>query len=236
MTSPPNVVSVESAVETLRDLAGRLDAVSVNSLLVGLRLTREIHAAEEAFAASTVGVLRRLDTSWVEIAGVLGVTRQTAWDRYRRAEGMLSPADQALLETIDARAPEYADVALEDGRIYTRVELQRLFSIRDATIKNGVFVVKTRGEIWLFVTEAKQADRVQFDDKLSGSELRWQGQLSGRTDDRIINHRAEANRILVFYRRSKSEHPGAGFRLEGEFEYLSSKGEKPTNFILKRAA
>lgn len=236
MTGSQTPISVESAAETLRELAAHLDAASVNSLLDSLRLTREIHAANEAFAASAVGVLRRLDTSWVEIAGVLGVTRQTAWDRYRSAEGVLSPADSALLEKIDSGAPGCAGVDLENGRVYTRVELQRLFSIRDATIKNGVFVVKGRGEIWLFVTEAKQADRVQFDDKLSGDELRWQGQLSGRTDCRIINHRAEGNRLLVFYRRWKSEHSGAGFRLEGEFEYISSKGEKPTNFLLKRVA
>lgn len=237
MTSEATPQGFESAVATLRRLVDRLDDLrtnaSVDLLLDGLRITQEIHAAEEALAASAVGVLRRLDTSWVEIAGVLGVTRQTAWDRYRGAEGILSRADSVLLEAIDSGAVPPSGV-LQNGRIYTRVELQRLFSIRDATIKNGVFVVKARCEIWLFVTQTKQADRVQFDDMLSGDELRWQGQLSGRTDNRIINHRAENNRILVFYRRSKSEHPGAGFRLEGEFEYVSSQGGKPTNFVLKR--
>lgn len=237
MTNQTTPGGVESGAETLRRLAERLDTVrttpNVDSLLDCLRMTREIHAAEEALAASAVGVLRRLETSWLEIASVLGVTRQTAWDRYRDAEGTVSPADRALLETMDASAVS-PNGTLENGRVYTRVELQRLFSIRDATIKNGVFIVKARGEIWLFVTEAKQADRVQFDDMLSGDELQWQGQLSGRTDNRIINHRSENYRILVFYRVSKSEHPGAGFRLEGEFKYVSSRGAKPATFSLKR--
>jgi putative restriction endonuclease len=64
----------------------------------------------------------------------------------------------------------------------------------------------------------------------------WQGQLSGRTDALIVNHKADGNRILIFYRRSKREYAGAGFRLEGEFEYVSSTPGKPTTFVLKRTS
>lgn len=123
---------------------------------------------------------------------------------------------------------------LDIGTVYTRVELQRLFSIKDATIKNGVFHVRDRHEIWLFVTEQKTPDRVQYEDRLIGNELHWQGQTSGRTDALVIRHQQEDNDILVFHRKTKSEFPGAGFRLAGRFDYVSHTGRAPTSFVLKR--
>jgi len=61
------------------------------------------------------------------------------------------------------------------------------------------------------------------------------GQLMGRTDHLIIEHRSLELEILIFLRNSKSEHSGAGFRFEGEFEYQTHRGEKPTSFVLKRS-
>jgi hypothetical protein len=124
---------------------------------------------------------------------------------------------------------------LRVGQVYTRAELRELFSITDATINSGVFPVKDRSEIWLFVTEQKQADQVQYEDELIGDELRWQGQSTGRTDARIINHRSEANELLVFYRKAKRQFPGAGFRFEGRFDYVKHWGTGPTSFVLKRS-
>lgn len=110
-----------------------------------------------------------------------------------------------------------------------------MFHITDATINTGVFRVKDRHEIWLFITEQKQPDQVQYQDKLAGDELRWQGQSTGRTDARIINHKAEGNELLVFYRKAKREFPGAGFRFEGPFDYAKHWGSAPTSFILRRS-
>ncbi len=123
---------------------------------------------------------------------------------------------------------------LEFGRVYTRAQLRDLFAIKDATINNGVFLVKDRHEIWLFVTERKPADRVQYEDKLIGDELRWQGQSLGRTDDLIINHRTNSHDILVFYRKAKTEFPEFGFRLQGRFDYVSHSGKMPASFVLRR--
>jgi hypothetical protein len=122
---------------------------------------------------------------------------------------------------------------LEVGSIYTRAQLKSLFAIKDATINNGVFLVGDRHEIWLFVTERKPADHVQYEDKLIGDELHWQGQSLGRTDGLITNHREAGNDILVFYRKAKNEFPGFGFRLQGPFDYVSHSGKMPANFILR---
>jgi len=40
--------------------------------------------------------------------------------------------------------------------------------------------------------------------------------------------------LLVFYRTSKTEHSGAGFRYEGRFRYVSHTGAQPTHFVLER--
>lgn len=77
---------------------------------------------------------------------------------------------------------------LEVGRIYTRAQLRDAFAIQDATLNNGVFPYKDRHEIWLFITEEKPTDRVQYEDRLIGDELK---------------HRENGNKILVFYRRTK---------------------------------
>ena len=131
--------------------------------------------------------------------------------------------------------PELTSKRLTPGEIYSRANLSSLFKISDATINNGVFPLKGSASIWLFVTEKKTDDQTPYLDHLEGDTLRWQGQMAGRTDDRIINHQARGQELLVFYRKSKNEHLGYGFRYEGPFVYISHSGQRPTNFVLLRA-
>ncbi len=127
-----------------------------------------------------------------------------------------------------------ASAELRVGCVYTRSDLQNLFAITDSTINNGVFRLKNRREIWLFVTERKAIDRVPYEDELVDDVLEWQGQTSGRTDALVINHEKNGEQLLVFYRKTKYEFPGAGFRLEGAFKYVSHSGSSPTSFVLRR--
>jgi serine/threonine protein kinase len=121
------------------------------------------------------------------------------------------------------------------GQVYTRQNLRDIFSIKDATINNGIFPVKDRSEIWLFVTEEKPRDRVQYKDLLIGDVLQWQGQLKGGKDKLIIEHEQNDQGLHLFYRKKKYEHEGAGFRYEGEFYYVSHiPGKLPTSFTLRR--
>ncbi len=121
------------------------------------------------------------------------------------------------------------------GDIYTRNKLRELYKIHDATLNNGVFHFKERHEVWLFVTENKQADREQYVDKLVGDTLYWQGQRMGRTDSLIIDHKLNGERLMIFHRRTKYEFEGAAFRYEGAFEYVSNSGSGSTSFVLRRA-
>lgn len=117
----------------------------------------------------------------------------------------------------------------------SRDKLKEFFGIRDATIYNGVYRVGGTHSIWLFVTRRKTRDRTPYEDQLEGKILRWQGQLSGRTDRMIIEHEARGFELLVFFREHKYEHAAAGFRYEGPFRYQSHEGAAPTSFVLERA-
>ena len=119
-------------------------------------------------------------------------------------------------------------------KIYTRNDLKSEFNITDATINTGVFRLKGTSSVWLFITEEKTADRTPYREQLKGDRLYWQGQISGRTDAWIVDHRARGLELLVFFRKKKTEHPGAGFRYLGPFVYLSHTEDKPKNFVLQR--
>lgn len=142
-------------------------------------------------------------------------------------------------ESIASEATSPSDVkltsaTLEAGKIYTRGDLRRLFDVTDATINNGVFRPKGQSSVWLFVTEKKTPDRVQYTDRLEGAQLYWQGQTSGRTDPLVVEHKQRGLELVVFYRREKYEHEGAGFRYEGVFEYVSHREGRPSSFVLQR--
>ncbi len=120
---------------------------------------------------------------------------------------------------------------IRPGELYTRKQLASMFSIADATINTGVFQPKGHSSVWLFVTEKKPANRIQYTDRLAGDVLFWQGQSSGRSDQLIIDHEDRGLELLLFY-REKADSP---FRYEGIFEYIEHSGAKPTSFKLRRS-
>ncbi|SAL49186.1 hypothetical protein AWB73_05076 [Caballeronia turbans] len=120
--------------------------------------------------------------------------------------------------------------------VYTREQLKGVLDTQDATINTGVFRPAGFDSVLLFVTETKTPDRVQYVDKLEGDVLHWQGQNAGRSDSLIVEHRLRGIELLLFYRTRKYEYPGAGFKYEGSFEYVSHQGSMPTSFTLRREA
>ena len=116
---------------------------------------------------------------------------------------------------------------------YSRKDLQSLFEITDATINNGIFQPKGHSSVWLFVTKHKTPDRTDYKDDFDGQILNYEGQLKGRTDDKIINHSKEGNEILVFYRERKNEYSNYAFKYLGRFQYISYSKGKPKRFILQ---
>lgn len=123
---------------------------------------------------------------------------------------------------------------LQPGEIYTREQLRQMFNITDQTLYTGIFRPTDHNSIWLFVTERKSGDMTEYNDFLDGDTLTWDGQTSGRKDQSIITHEQSGLELLVFYRKKKLEHPGAGFCYEGRFRYKAHTGGYPTHFTLQR--
>ena len=116
---------------------------------------------------------------------------------------------------------------------YSRKELQEQFGITDATIFTGIFQPKGHSSIWLFVTEEKTSDRTDYYDSFDGQILNFEGQRSGRTDNKIIDHISERNDLLVFFRKKKDQYSNYAFAFLGRFQYVTHEGEKPKRFVLQ---
>lgn len=129
---------------------------------------------------------------------------------------------------------ELTSTQLVVGETYTRDGLRELFGITDATLNNGIFRPKNTRSVWLFVTEEKTPDRVQYTDHLDEDVLLMQGQTEGRTDHLLTDQAVNGLELLVFHRMKKYEHAGAGFKFLGPFHYIRSFGHRPTSFVLTR--
>lgn len=128
----------------------------------------------------------------------------------------------------------HTSTQLAINTVYTRDQLREKFGITDATLNNGIFKPKDTSSVWLFVTEEKTPDRVQYTDHLEGDTLLMQGQTEGRTDHLIRDQATNDLELLVFHRSKKYENDGAGFRYLGPFHYIRSLGNRPTSFVLMR--
>ena len=129
--------------------------------------------------------------------------------------------------------------ALKTEEIYTRAELSTRFAIKDSTLKNGIFKPKDFDSVLIFITANKTSDRPQYKDVYDGETLSMEGQPRGRTDRLLHSHKEMDLELLLFYRLSKNEHAGAGFRFEGQFECISyepgnPKQGKPARFRLHK--
>jgi putative restriction endonuclease len=120
------------------------------------------------------------------------------------------------------------------GSVYTRKELKEKFNIKDATINNGVFLLRDQRCIWLFVTEDKSDHFSEYSDELRGDDLFMDGQNAGGTDKDLIEHSQNGVEVLLFYRRHKTEFPGGGFVYEGKFQYSGHQGTRPAHFHFAR--
>ena len=123
---------------------------------------------------------------------------------------------------------------LKQGRVYTREKLSQLFEIKDKTLYTGIFNPKDTSSIWLFITEEKDENSIQYKDFLTGDILFWQGQMRGIKDPMIIEHKIRGLELIVFYRKYKKQFEGSGFEFMGIFEYVRHSGKSPTNFVLVR--
>lgn len=122
---------------------------------------------------------------------------------------------------------------LKLGGLYTRKQLQEMFDIKDASIRNGIFRPKGHSSVWIFLTSEKRADRIQYIDRIDGDFVYFDGQLKSTTDRLIICSKDVGNELLLFHRQSVYDYGqrlGGAFRYYGPIEYISHEGSGPTHF------
>lgn len=209
------------------------------------KLGREAFRKKYGFGKSRTYYLRRNGQTYDSkpiIAVAFGYqhnAKPLSFDEFSGGAATVKPVLEALGFTVVVsdrgdEAPLYHSEWLDVGEVYTRENLKELFDIGDATINNGVFRPKGTRSIWLFVTKEKTADRPQLSDDLTGDVLLWDGQPAGRTDAMLIEHLANGDEVLLFYRERRSQFPHGGFRYEGPFLYRSHSGASPTKFVFDR--
>lgn len=166
-------------------------------------------------------------------------TKPLRYDDFSGGAATVKPILEKLGFTVVAsdltdEPPRFRSEWLDIGEVYTRNNLRAVFGITDRTLDNGVFRAKGSRSVWLFVTKDKPKDRPQLHDDLDGDILYWQGQPAGRTDSLLIEHLANGDEVLLFYRQTVRQYPNGGFRYEGPFTYRNHSGSKPASFVFDR--
>lgn len=209
---------VEAAEEILRRYNRPMTAGDIvnEALRIGLLETRSVDKA--ATMRYSLGDIRRSDKQ--EASSIVKID-SIHW---------------GLREWTTVKPHERWGEGFAVGSIYTRGEISDYFGTNDASINNGVFKPKGRNIVLLFVTAKKTKDRPQYKDQLSGEILEWDGQISGRTDYLIKEHKKLDVTLLVFYRKSRGEFPNSGFIFLGNAIFLRSTGSHPTHFWLRLEA
>jgi hypothetical protein len=188
------------------------------------------------------GSVRSLDR--LASSKVTRLTSNLAGRRGARSCSRIQGPSGADLITLQARASNEKGKGhrvrtsneLQLGQIYSRDQLRERFDIEDKTLYTGMFKPPAHDSLWLFVTEEKTEGMTGYQDRLDGDVLYWQGQTAGAKDSQIIEHGRRGLELLLFYRPRKDSYPNHGFRFEGQFEYVSHTGGRPTDFVLRRVA
>ena len=119
------------------------------------------------------------------------------------------------------------------GEYYSRPELARLWGYSGyQALARGVVTPRNDNKIILFVTSEKQEHLEQYNDKLVGDTLYWEGPTDHFAEDRLVNSASLGDEIHLFYR---DRHHSA-FRYEGEFTVIDCHllPDQPSRFVFRR--
>ena len=87
------------------------------------------------------------------------------------------------------------------GKKYSRPELAEIWGYDGyQALARGVVTPRESNIIILFVTEIKQAFQEQYNDKLNGNILEWEGPTDHFAEQRIIDSTVSNDEIHVFHR------------------------------------
>lgn len=116
------------------------------------------------------------------------------------------------------------------GRSYERPYLARLWGYRGfQAISRGVVTPANTNLIILFVTEEKQQSLTQYNDRLDGPFLHWEGEAKHSSDTRVIRASAAGDEIHLFHR--KMHHSPFTYMGQIVLEQHNRLKDVPSQFI-----
>jgi|ERR1044071_1028491 hypothetical protein len=119
---------------------------------------------------------------------------------------------------------------IKPGSEWERKELAKLWGYRSFhALGRGVFTPRGGSQIILFVTDEKQESATQYQDRLDGKELRWEGEEGHRSDQRIIGAAKNGDVIHIFYR--KRHHQPFTYLGTGQVKKAVEFTDKPSGFV-----
>lgn len=119
---------------------------------------------------------------------------------------------------------------IRKGGSYSRPQLAEIWGYASFhAIARGVITPQGTNKIILFVTEEKQAFQEQYQDKLSGGSLSWDGPTDHFAEQRMISAANNGDEIHLFHR--KRHH--TNFTYIGQLSVKSHQlhSSKPSSFV-----
>lgn len=121
---------------------------------------------------------------------------------------------------------------LERGGKYSRPELADIWGYESYhALARGVVTPADAHEIILFVTEEKQDFQTQYQDRLIGQHLMWEGPTDHFGEDRMLNAHRTDDEIHVFHR--DKHHTDFTYLGQAEVVDYELHTDKPSAFVLR---
>lgn len=121
---------------------------------------------------------------------------------------------------------------IEVGLAYSRSELTKLWCYSGIqALSRGVVTPRDDNKIILFVTRDKQNDHEQYEDKLSGTTLQWEGPTDHFAEDRMLAASGSGEEIHLFYR----DRHHSDFVYHGQLRIICCEQytDRPSKFVFQ---
>ena len=126
-------------------------------------------------------------------------------------------------------AVDFSEIVV--GSEYSRPDLAGLWGYAGfQALARGVVTPRRDNKIILFVTSEKQSESEQYDDKLDGNQLYWEGPTDHYAERRILLTReGSGEEIHLFYRDKHHQN----FVYQGKLGLVSHEiiAERPSRFV-----
>jgi hypothetical protein len=121
---------------------------------------------------------------------------------------------------------------IRKGETYSRNALADLWGYSSFhAIARGVVTPRNDNKIILFVTEEKQVSAEQYEDKLAGTTLEWEGSTDHFAEDRMARAGSASEEIHLFYRKRHHED----FTYHGRLHVIAHRrhADRPSHFTFQ---